>query len=249
MSAKGKAIGGVLDGVDALFRRRRVPPRDPVRQPTGDPIPRGTPGTGPDRGPLPPLVPPPGEDGAEPELDRPVGTKEGTSEPEAATAEPECEDCDDCPPRRDGKTAPRTITNSTPPQVLGWDYQHFICPWHAYVPGSSIEEWEYAGVEFDGMHPEQCLLLEAKHGYDDFLVTEDWSASGRPRIDPKKSFAEFIFKRFEVQAGNQRSKVDPHYPRARLEWVFSASQTSVYVGELFLRRGWWDIKVRYTPYP
>jgi hypothetical protein len=121
----------------------------------------------------------------------------------------------------------------------GYAYQHQICPWHAYSPSTNtIEEWSFAGVEFDGLDAAQCHLYEAKHGYDGFLRTEDWSANGRPTLQPWYDRSDImVFEEMYTEAENQARAVSQHYPNAKLTWVFSSGTTQVFVFEAFLDRG------------
>jgi len=112
-----------------------------------------------------------------------------------------------------------------------------------------IEEWDFSGVDFDGLHPAECLLLEAKHGYDGFLETDDWSAGGRPSLqDWVKNLPSNPFDRMVTQAAQQHRTVKPLHPDVRLKWVFSSQETKVFVYEIFLGRGWWEIEPEHRPF-
>lgn len=135
-----------------------------------------------------------------------------------------------------GTSVPHIFGEVPPASRRGYDYQHFVCPWHYYVPESNmIEEWNFMGVDFDGLHPAECHLYEAKHGYDGFLQQDDWSAEGRPK--PRARWAEGPFKTMLEQADRQSAVVTPHYPDVRLTWVFSSMMTKLYVFEIFLDNG------------
>ncbi len=93
------------------------------------------------------------------------------------------------------------------------------------------------GVNFDGLHPAECHLYEAKHGYEGFLKQDDWSAEGRPELqDWFARSGSTVFKDMIKQADRQQAVVAPHSPEVRLTWVFSSMMTKLYVYELFLER-------------
>lgn len=122
-------------------------------------------------------------------------------------------------------------------------YQHFVCPWHFYSPETNqIGEWLFSGVKFDGLHPVECHLYEAKHGYDGFLEQRDWSAQGGPQLKRWARIAEVeVFETMVVQAERQHLVVAPHFGEVHLTWVFSHMITRLYVGRLLLSgvSGWY----------
>ncbi|MFV0384509.1 Tox-REase-5 domain-containing protein, partial [Paracoccus sp. (in: a-proteobacteria)] len=131
------------------------------------------------------------------------------------------------------------VFGEVPPAARrGYDYQHFVCPWHYYVPEANIiGEWSFMGVNFDGLHPVECHLFEAKHGYDGFLQQDDWSAEGRPELrDWVERSGSTIFIDMKEQAYKQAMVVLPLYPDVRLTWVFSSMMTKLYVFQIFLDR-------------
>ena len=153
-------------------------------------------------------------------------------------SEPQCRNCPQCPPRREGRAEDRPAPQSPRSNKVGYDYQHFVCPWHRYSPASArIEEWYFSGVHFDGLNPGACHLYEAKHGYDGFLEQRDWSASGRPRLRAwarEAGVQQNVFDRMRAQAQRQHYAVSPHYGEVLLTWVFSHSITRLYVTQMFL---------------
>ncbi|MFV0332837.1 MAG: Tox-REase-5 domain-containing protein [Tropicimonas sp.] len=136
---------------------------------------------------------------------------------------------------RDMGASKAHVFGAVPPaSKRGYDYQHFVCNWHYYVPESNlIEEWSFEGVDFDGLHPTECHLYEAKHGYDGFLE-DDW-AEGVPKLRKWAVLsARHIFDDMRDQARRQSVVVKPHYPDVKLTWVFSSMVTKLYVFNIFL---------------
>jgi len=165
----------------------------------------------------------------------------------APEPDPACEDCDDdeCAPRTQGRSVTRNYDVGTKTQQVGYAYQNSICPWHAHDPISgTIEEWEYGGVSYDCLHPTECLLIETKHGYADFLEQNDWTPSGRPQLKEwaRKADVE-VFENMIKQAEKQRDVAFSSTPPASLKWVFSESITEIYVFERFLEEDLWMIEV------
>lgn len=157
-----------------------------------------------------------------------------------------CATCPNCPPRRMGQAKMQPAPQLRPDHKRGYDYQHFVCPWHLYQPEFSlIQEWLIGSVRFDGMHPAECLLIEAKHGYDGFLDHSDSTPDGRPA---PLVWAKGVFRKFLIEADAQNNLVFPHHPTARLRWVFSNQTTMIYVSEIFLRQRMWNIEVEWRPF-
>lgn len=166
----------------------------------------------------------------------------------AATAAAVCvAACPNCKPRLLGVRKPNNYGPNKSSVILGYHYQNFVCPWHEHYPQEyRIIEWHY-GVDFDGLDPDECLLYEAKHGYDSYLVQDDWRASGRPEISPKADFADMLFRRIVVRAGVQIAIVAAH-PEARLRYVFSESSTHVFLGKLLIEAGHFKIETEHRPW-
>ncbi|RAP39507.1 hypothetical protein BYZ73_20180 [Rhodovulum viride] len=211
--------------------------------------------------PAPPVpVPAPGSGGAPGTAPAPAtispdqsSTRTGTqTEADARTREDSCtENCPLCSPRKEGGPYMRYFGQVKAGAQRGYAYQHFICPWHAYVPESNmIEEWAWGGVNFDGLSPAECHLWEAKHGYDNFLVQRDWSADGGPELADwavRAGVAQTVFEPMIREARRQHMLVSQHYGKVELTWVFSNMTTRLYVGALLLQRvtGWYhDMQVR-----
>lgn len=223
--------------IPTVPRPSTIPPPQPQPEPPGPPrLPRrGVPRV--DEGSLPDPEPQPEELPAEPDPETDTGT-EGTK---AANVEDEqeCATCEECDPRQQGSEMPQSAPQNRPEQKRGYDYQHWVCPWHAYdPPGGRIWEWNWFGVSFDGLHPAECHLFEAKHGYDGFLRQDDWSPDGRPKL---QKWAEDVFDMIQAQARRQHDIVKPHYPNVRLTWVFSSMTTKLYLYEVFTDSGWTPI--------
>lgn len=221
-----RAVKELLDAVGRAFGPRIPAPR-PVAppRPIAPPVPVPPP---PMPVPVPGTVPSPG-------MDRQTERRKAS----ATRSNRHCATCPKCVARDMGVSKAHVFGAVTPASKRGYDYQHFVCPWHSYVPESNlIEEWSFEGVDFDGLHPAECHLYETKHGYDGFLEQHDWSADGRPVLKPWVDAAagnpfEAMFK----QARRQARTVKPHYPDVKLTWVFSHSITKVYVYQNFLIAG------------
>lgn len=181
-----------------------------------------------------PELPGTGPDLANP--DAPLTGAQVEADAQADVEQDACtEGCIDCAPRQLGRSVSAPAPQARNEQRRGYDYQHFVCNWHWYSPSTSlIEEWQFGGSDFDGLHPAMCRLFETKHGYDGFL-DDDFSAGGRPVPKP---WAMGAFTRMVNQGRAQRGAVLPHWPEATLVWVFSHMITKLYVFEIFLTNGW-----------
>ncbi|WP_370641206.1 Tox-REase-5 domain-containing protein [Nereida sp. MMG025] len=144
---------------------------------------------------------------------------------------------------------PNEAARSRATKLRAAAYQHFVCPWHLYIPAANqIGGWQFSNVKFDGLHPMECHLFEAKHGYDGFLEQRDWSAQGGPQLRPWAEKAKVtVFDDMVRQGRRQNRAVVPHFGEVYLTWVFSHSITQLYVGRLLLDGvgGWYhDTEVR-----
>ena len=88
------------------------------------------------------------------------------------------------------------------------------------VPGNKkqttdIQEWTLAGVSFDGLWPMECILVEAKGRYAQFL-------EGKPDFMKNN-----IFLKMRNEATSQRSVVS-RFRTAKLHWYFYEIETKVY---------------------
>jgi Restriction endonuclease fold toxin 5 len=234
-------IGLIDDALDAIGRLFRGHPDFVIPKP-GRVVPRVDPTPPPQPRQPPPRVPPRLPPQREQETETAPDTKpEPQTEQETSTTTEEmqeCETCPDCEPRKQGRPSTNSFGAVGPAAKRGYDYQHFVCPWHAYSPATNqIEEWKFSGADFDGLHPAACHLFETKHGYDGFLREDDWSPNGRPTLQPwfKKS-GSTAFEDIQYQAERQAKAVKPHYPKARLTWVFSSMVTKLFVYEEFLKQ-------------
>ena len=157
--------------------------------------------------------------------------------------------CPNCAPRDMGHEIPNFYGAVLSGAQLGYAYQHFVCPWHAHNPAANIiNEWHFSGIDFDGLHPAECLLFEAKHGYDDFLVQDDWSARGRPKLNPDTPWGRGILDRIEDRAEAKWGVCAPHYPEVRLKYVFSHSITRLYFSTRFRGLGLIHIETEHRPW-
>ncbi|MEJ6404611.1 Tox-REase-5 domain-containing protein [Yoonia sp. 2307UL14-13] len=148
-----------------------------------------------------------------------------------------------------GQAKPTAAPQTPAAQKRGYDYQHFLFPWHWYAPETAkIQEWEWKGIDFDALHPTECHLYEAKHGYNGFLrhsdvPTPEWE-HGVPELQEwatRKGGTLQAFRRMVIQGRNQHLAVAPHNGEVHLTWVFSHGITRTYVGALFLTEidGWY----------
>ncbi|WP_341774003.1 Tox-REase-5 domain-containing protein [Burkholderia gladioli] len=86
------------------------------------------------------------------------------------------------------------------------------------LPYSIAERWSMEWVwerDFDGFRPEECLLLEAKAKYDQFLNKQDVPYTG-------------AFDDMEEQEFGQAAVVNAN-PPARLKWYFQTERTWSYM--------------------
>lgn len=85
-----------------------------------------------------------------------------------------------------------------------------------------LTEWRYEKKEFDGFKPTECLLIEAKAGYDQFF-----SAPGEFEYDFKKQIIVNMVK----QAALQNEVAQPR-PPVKLHWYFMEPWTYEFVKPL-----------------
>lgn len=237
------AIGDIIRGIGRLFfdpapRFPRYQPRtrprpDPdidIPTPRPDPIPPVKPR-------LPPITDEDGETDPAPDAAPEAGLEELTERETfpSTESEQECETCPDCAARDMGSPVTRPYSPDETAHVNGYAYQHYVVPWFPHDPvGGLIGEWHFSGVDFDGLHPTECLLIEAKGNYDHLLAQDDWSPSGRPFLQP---WAVKGIARIAKQSKSQHDVVEPHWPKVRLKWIFQTIMTKLYVAELFLQEG------------
>lgn len=217
LKAAGQALGNAFRG--PMPQPRPVPPTTPRPAPPAPrpapprpqpQPPRPEPPSPQPRRPIPPLET---DTGPQPEPEpqaEPNPEADGQTETDKAPKtedDQHCQTCPNCAARQMGVSVPHIFGEVPPASKRGYDYQHFVCPWHYYVPETNmIEEWNFMGVDFDGLHPAECHLYEAKHGYDGFLEQKDWSAGGRPEL---QDWAENAFEKMLQQADRQRTVVAP----------------------------------------
>ncbi|WP_111886111.1 MULTISPECIES: Tox-REase-5 domain-containing protein [unclassified Acinetobacter] len=80
---------------------------------------------------------------------------------------------------------------------------------------TEIQEWVLSGVSFDGLWPMQCILVEAKGRYAQFL-------EGKPDFMKNN-----IFLKMRNEATSQRSVVS-RFKTSKLNWYFYEEETKVY---------------------
>lgn len=126
------------------------------------------------------------------------------------------EKCKECPPDR-GTPKRRTF-----PTRHDWvNYQARI----GGMPNGPtyIDEWVFNGREFDGFVSAECLLKEAKGGYDQFF--DEW---GRP----KKWWTSNVVGMIE-QIGSQSVVAMPR-PPIRLEWFWQEPLSYRYFSKILV---------------
>lgn len=81
---------------------------------------------------------------------------------------------------------------------------------------TQIEEWDLTGTSFDGLWPMECILVEAKGQYAQFL-------------DPKKPrFLKVdVFNGLVVEARRQKTVVTP-YKTTKLTWYFYEQEAKTF---------------------
>lgn len=99
-----------------------------------------------------------------------------------------------------------------------------------------IMEWTFNGIEFDGFVSSQCLLQEAKAGYDQFF--DEW---GEFRYD----FQRDIFIDMMTDAIRQNVAAVPK-PPVQLRWYFQELVSYRYMQKI-LQRATPEIEVLFQP--
>ena len=87
-------------------------------------------------------------------------------------------------------------------------------------PTTKVQEWSVGGVSFDGLWPMECILVEAKGRYAQFL-------------DPKmnKFVKENVFTLMYKEADSQKKAV-LMLKGAKLQWYFYEKETKKYFDNL-----------------
>jgi len=130
------------------------------------------------------------------------------------------ERCKKCPPEETGR--PKRANHSMTPRSR--EYQGRVTGLPYSVEEGWSEEWEWF-AEFDGFVRAECLLQEAKAGYDKFL-DEDGK--------PIKWFQGF--RKMADQVGKQARPVRAN-PPARLMWYFETPRARAYMLPVLNRYG------------
>ncbi|MDW3026355.1 Tox-REase-5 domain-containing protein [Acinetobacter baumannii] len=90
-------------------------------------------------------------------------------------------------------------------------------------PTTKVQEWSVGGVSFDGLWPMECILVEAKGRYAQFL-------------EGKHDFLmEQIFGKMLKEAGSQKRVVDG-FKTAKLSWYFYEQETKKHFDRLTRKR-------------
>lgn len=139
------------------------------------------------------------------------------------------EKCKECPPDK-GTPFQRNFQVRKP-----WiDYQARITG----MPNGPtfIMEWEFAGTKFDGFVSAECLLQDAKGGYDKFF--NQWRGFDYP-------FQGEIFREMMEDAVVQNNKAVPK-PPVRLRWYFQEPVSYKYMQRI-LQAAAPEIEIEYQP--
>lgn len=80
---------------------------------------------------------------------------------------------------------------------------------------TEVQEWAVSGVEFDGLWPMECILVEAKGRYAQFLT-------GKPVF-----LRDDIFAKMVLEAGSHKAVVG-RFKSAKLSWYFYEQETKRY---------------------
>lgn len=78
-----------------------------------------------------------------------------------------------------------------------------------------IEEWLLGGLSFDGLWPMECIIVEAKGRYAQFLV------------ESKKGIRGFIYDGL-VQEANRQKFMILRYKTTKLQWYFDENEAKTY---------------------
>ncbi|QBP75869.1 hypothetical protein E2K99_13010 [Herbaspirillum huttiense] len=126
------------------------------------------------------------------------------------------EKCRDCPP-----LAGHEIEKHFRERKSWMDYQVRITGMRSGP--LFLTEWKYDKREFDGFKPAECLLMEAKAGYDQFF-----SGPGEFEYD----FQKRIIHDMVGQARLQNIAAQPR-PPVKLHWYFMEPWTYAYLKPMF----------------
>ncbi|HFF4695846.1 TPA: Tox-REase-5 domain-containing protein [Acinetobacter baumannii] len=138
------------------------------------------------------------------------------------------ERCNKCEPYQLGNKIQKTRTMG---HVINTQYQLKIANLSSFPltfkasapfikPGNKketteVQEWAVSGVEFDGLWPMECILVEAKGRYAQFL-------HGKPDF-----LRDDIFNKMLAEAASQKLVKD-RFKKAKLSWYFYEQETKVY---------------------
>lgn len=124
----------------------------------------------------------PGQDLPDTEA-RPDTGAEVESDAEAMTREDICtEGCWECAAVNNGRPEWQRYRRDPTARVsdntrIARDYQEFVTGLPHDYPNRQSLEWIFASdVPWDGIDAPTCTLLEAKHGYDEGFLVDDWGA-------------------------------------------------------------------------
>jgi len=125
------------------------------------------------------------------------------------------EKCRDCPP-----LAGHEITKNFKEHKSWMDYQARVTGMRAGP--LFLTEWKYEGREFDGFKAAECLLMDAKAGYDQFFVAPNQF---------KYHFQREIMSDMVEKARKQHGVALPR-PPVQLRWYFQEPLSYQYMAPL-----------------
>lgn len=183
----------------------------------------------------------------------PVSGADVQAQAEAQVREDACiEGCDTCLPVQNGTTQWQSYQNDSTrdprkSRVKAAEYQSFVTglPHDAALQRSL--EWTLDGYAWDGIESPTCTLLEAKHGYYEGYLRDDWGGAAPVPMDWVA--AAGIFPRMLRQARSQVDKLQAYKPEAKLHWCFSRQRPSIYFIHLINRANMTEPTVRWIPKP
>jgi Restriction endonuclease fold toxin 5 len=91
--------------------------------------------------------------------------------------------------------------------------QNWVIPWFRWI-GNEIEEWDFAGVSFDGIDPAICQLIEAKGKYGFAFENPDGSEP-----IPKPWAGRSVIPELHAEFSRQYYALTPYQPNVSLLWV------------------------------
>nr|MCU0802401.1 restriction endonuclease fold toxin 5 domain-containing protein [Paracoccaceae bacterium] len=122
---------------------------------------------------------------------------------------------------------------------VGYEYQHHVVNWFFHDPiARIIMEWEFNGVEFDGLDPTRgtllagrgiaraeydpagvarCYLIDTKYGYEIYVRYDAWEERWVVR-------QLFFWGGWQKELTGQSDAIESSHPNVMLIWIFSNLQ-------------------------